>query len=130
MNATSSIHADVAAASMAREALSTFLGDQVTARFAEDAALLTSELVSNSVVHSGMAPTELIGLDLDMDLARLRVTVSDADAPFAPPSTKGIGGWGLVLVERISNRWGVHRNAPNSVWFELDREPVPDATPG
>ena len=121
MNATSSISADPGAPSAARETLATFLGDQVTARFADDAALLTSELVSNSVVHAGMEPTELIALDLDMDLARLRVTVWDADAPFASSPTRDIGGWGLVLVERISARWGVHRNAPNSVWFELDR---------
>jgi hypothetical protein len=32
-----------------------------------------------------------------------------------------MGGFGLVLVDRISDRWGVIRDRPNVVWFELDR---------
>ena len=32
-----------------------------------------------------------------------------------------MGGFGLVLVDRISDRWGVIRNRQNVVWFELDR---------
>jgi anti-sigma regulatory factor (Ser/Thr protein kinase) len=118
---TTMLPAHPVAPGIAREVVASFLGSGVTQRFAEDAALLTSELVSNSVIHGDMEPPETIALDLELDLHRLRVTVTDSDAPFASSPTRNIGGWGLVLVERISSRWGVHRNAPNHVWFELDR---------
>jgi anti-sigma regulatory factor (Ser/Thr protein kinase) len=120
-SATESIPASPVAPRLARRTVAEFLGTQVSRRFAEDASLLTSELVSNSVIHAGMSETDLIRLDLDLDLDRLRVTVSDAEGPFASTPTRVTGGWGLVLVERVSDRWGVRSDPPNSVWFELDR---------
>ena len=30
------------------------------------------------------------------------------------------GGWGLFLVEKLSDRWGVARNQLTRVWFEID----------
>jgi hypothetical protein len=30
-------------------------------------------------------------------------------------------------VEAIAERWGVHRDGLTSVWFEIDRAPVPAA---
>jgi hypothetical protein len=36
---------------------------------------------------------------------------------------RGGGGWGLVLVERIAERWGMtSATARTSVWFELRLE--------
>ena len=59
-------------------------------------------------------------------MTRLRVSVTDAGPGFepdldAPPREQEMGGFGLVLVDRVSDRWGVIRNRPNVVWFELDR---------
>lgn len=56
----------------------------------------------------------------------LRVSVTDDGFGFepdldAPPRERAMGGFGLVLVDRISDRWGVIRDRPNVVWFELDR---------
>ena len=118
---TANFAANASAPASAREALSTFLGPRVPTRFADDARLLTSELVSNSVLHSSLAPTELISVDLDLDEHRLRVTVSDSESPFPSGPPRETGGWGFVLMDRISTRWGIHRNVPNAVWFELDR---------
>jgi hypothetical protein len=30
------------------------------------------------------------------------------------------GGWGLYLVDRIADRWGIVSNRMNRVWFEVD----------
>jgi hypothetical protein len=56
----------------------------------------------------------------------LRVSVTDPRPGFepdldAPALEQEMGGWGLALVDRVSDRWGVIRNRPNVVWFELDR---------
>ena len=52
----------------------------------------------------------------------LRVEVRDAGpgftAPRTPrPRTEG-GGTGLVLLERMSSRWGVANDGGTCVWFE------------
>jgi hypothetical protein len=31
-----------------------------------------------------------------------------------------VGGWGLFLVEKLADRWGVARNSLTRVWFEID----------
>ena len=36
------------------------------------------------------------------------------------PRTDMSGGWGLPIVARISNRWGVERDGFAYVWFEID----------
>jgi hypothetical protein len=30
-------------------------------------------------------------------------------------------GWGLYLVDRLADRWGVTSDVGTTVWFELDR---------
>jgi anti-sigma regulatory factor (Ser/Thr protein kinase) len=54
----------------------------------------------------------------------LRVEVHDRGPGFEmrKPKPRGSsGGYGLFLVERMSDRWGVQRNDTTYVWFELDR---------
>jgi anti-sigma regulatory factor (Ser/Thr protein kinase) len=91
----------------------------------EDAALLTSEVVTNSVRHAGPSADEGIGVELQLSDDHLRVSVTDDGPGFepdvdAPPLERDMGGFGLVLVDRIADRWGVIRNRQNVVWFELD----------
>ena len=43
----------------------------------------------------------------------------------APPSNGGSGGYGLVLLDRLSDRWGVQREGAFSVWFEVQRDRLP-----
>lgn len=125
--------ADDSAPMLARLAVSAFLGDAVSRQFTDAAELLTTELVTNSITHAGLADEDLIGLDLDLSAVRLRVEVSDAGPGFeAPPRTAtdgggwglvitGSSGWGLVLVDQVADRWGIISNRPSVVWFELDR---------
>ena len=110
-------------AAMARDAVSRALGGTAEKRL-EDARLLTSEVVTNAVRHAGLSPEDSIGLSVMMSQHRVRIEVSDPGAgfneePLEPPLDRGVGGWGLFLVERVSDGWGVIRNHPNIVWFEL-----------
>jgi anti-sigma regulatory factor (Ser/Thr protein kinase) len=41
-------------------------------------------------------------------------------APEKPDAIQTVG-WGLFLVERLSDRWGVGESG-SAVWFEIDRK--------
>jgi serine/threonine-protein kinase RsbW len=85
--------------------------------------LLVTELVTNAVLHAG-APGSPVLLRVMLSPAILRVEVHDRGPGFEQrtPKPRGShGGYGLFLVERMSNRWGVHRDETTYVWFELDR---------
>ena len=85
----------------------------------QDALLLTTELVSNAIIH-GWPDIELRA---DRDASqRLRVEVFDA-APTLPrmrASWAG-GGRGLTIVDEMADGWGVIPAAAGgkTVWFEL-----------
>jgi anti-sigma regulatory factor (Ser/Thr protein kinase) len=87
--------------------------------------LLVSELVTNSVRHAELHPGQLIDLEIRVRPDAVRVSVSDPGLGFAPPiaspSPDQPGGWGLFLVQRVADRWGVRRDGQNEVWFELAR---------
>jgi anti-sigma regulatory factor (Ser/Thr protein kinase)/transcriptional regulator with XRE-family HTH domain len=86
----------------------------------EDAALLVSELVTNSVVHSGSG---WVDVAIVVDTDALRVEVSDQGPEVIRPRTPdGDGnGWGMTLVAELARRWGVERRPEGkTVWFELD----------
>jgi two-component sensor histidine kinase len=80
--------------------------------------LLVSEVVSNSVRHSGTREELELSLCLGGDVV---VSVTDHGSGFTPrprtSSPEAIGGWGLQLVEELSARWGVARNGTTRVWF-------------
>lgn len=120
---TLTLPADHEAPARARGGLARFLSSEKLApELQENAALLTTELVTNSVRHSALGTSQFIELHCDLDDRRLLVRVTDAGGPFPLSDPDGdVGGWGLLLVAEISDRWAVHRNVPNSVWFELDR---------
>jgi anti-sigma regulatory factor (Ser/Thr protein kinase) len=84
--------------------------------------LLVSELITNSVKYGGEGA---IRLKVDADPPRkIRAEVIDQGVGFVPvardrPATE-VGGWGLHLVQTLSNRWGVHEGSTH-VWFEIER---------
>ena len=90
----------------------------------DDIRLLVSELVTNAVRHSDAPGNGEICVDVTIESRRLRVEVADAGAGFEPQprddEMSRPGGWGLYLVDRIADRWGVIRNHLNRVWFEID----------
>jgi anti-sigma regulatory factor (Ser/Thr protein kinase) len=113
------IERDRRAPATAREALAS-LEAKVEAALIPDAKLLASELVTNSVKYGGSGPVTLVATSEDP--SELRVEVIDQGVGFVPvardkPRTD-VGGWGLHLVESLSDRWGVHDGSTH-VWFEL-----------
>ena len=90
----------------------------------EDATLLVSELVTNAVRHALGSGTPEVELRIRSEPGRIRVVVSDPGGGFEPAPrqpTAGEGsGWGLYLVDRIADRWGVLSKDRNEVWFEID----------
>jgi anti-sigma regulatory factor (Ser/Thr protein kinase) len=100
--------------------------DGLSGRVAEDVIpdvkLLVSELVTNSVKYGADG-----ALRLKVDASgprKLRAEVIDQGVGFVPvardrPATD-VGGWGLHLVQTLSNRWGVYAGSTH-VWFEIER---------
>ena len=93
-----------------------------------DVRLLVSELVTNSLRHAGLRAEDSIRLGIDVSPALVRVEVRDSGRGFEfegraeDPDT--VEGWGLYLVATLADRWGIDRDASesvNCVWFELDR---------
>ena len=110
---------DARAPAAAREALTSLEG-AVAPELIPDAKLLASELVTNSVKYGGSGPVTLAAVSNGP--AHLRVEVIDQGIGFVPvardkPKTD-VGGWGLHLVEALSDRWGVHDGSTH-VWFEI-----------
>jgi anti-sigma regulatory factor (Ser/Thr protein kinase) len=112
-----------AAAAWARHALLP-LDDRVEPVVMEDVRLLVSELVTNSVRHAGTTEGDHVELDVRLKGDTLLVQVGDAGDGFDPRPRQAemtkAGGWGLYLVEKLSDRWGVARNHLTRVWFEID----------
>jgi anti-sigma regulatory factor (Ser/Thr protein kinase) len=113
------------AAAAARRALEGLSGS-VPERRLRDVRLLVSELVTNAVRHAGLSAGDHIRLIVRMQQAVLRVEVDDPGTGFelrAPqPDPARASGWGLYLVDELSDRWGMDRSGRGGtrVWFELD----------
>ena len=89
-----------------------------------EASLCLSELVTNALQHAGDGGEVELTLVLDED--RLRVEVADTGSGFepGPPSAGDERGWGLFLVDNLSESWGVERGERTVVWFEIERVPA------
>jgi|RhiMetdeSRZDD1v2_1073273.scaffolds.fasta_scaffold01073_11 anti-sigma regulatory factor (Ser/Thr protein kinase) len=99
------------------------LAERLDERQLEKLRLLVSEVVGNSVRHGdGDGPIEL---RITVGGAMVRVEVEDPGPGFRPAPETGPRdrdqGWGLLLVERLADRWGVVAGRTTLVWFELDR---------
>jgi len=108
----------------ARAALTSWLSGHVPVEVLEDARLLASELVTNSVRHAELSEEAFLRLAVQLTAGALRVEVRDAGnngtvAPRTPDPVDG-GGFGLHLVDALATRWGVNRTGGTHVWFEVD----------
>jgi anti-sigma regulatory factor (Ser/Thr protein kinase) len=114
------------APSDARRAVRDALDGAVSERTLDDVELLVSELATNSVRHGHCDERGEMAMETDVDDGRVRVRVYDGGGGFeaAPPQKAELekaGGYGLVLLDRIADAWGVQRGDRFCVWFELDR---------
>lgn len=103
------------AASVARGHLHT-LGVRLSRTQRQDAALALSELVTNAYRHG----RGRIRLRLEAIGQGLRADVMDEGRGFdaVVPAEWDGGGAGLLLVDRLSDRWGICQGSTH-VWFEL-----------
>lgn len=110
------------AAAHARRELSRLRVD-LDPRVADILRLLVSELVSNAVRH---AAAETISVKVLVGRTAVFAEVKDSGPGFDAAKT-GVPhdtqtGWGLFLVERLAERWGMtHEDTTTTVWFELRR---------
>ncbi|MEV6113085.1 ATP-binding protein [Streptomyces sp. NPDC052109] len=90
----------------------------------EIAELLTSELVTNALVHTDDDAV----LTAVVEPGGLRVEVRDFVArrpELTGPDTDDTHGRGLVLVQSLADAWGVRpHGVGKAVWFELGAEAV------
>jgi anti-sigma regulatory factor (Ser/Thr protein kinase) len=116
------IERDRRAPAAARSAIDSLSGE-VNPQLVPGAKLLASELVTNAVKYGSGGPVRLEIESADPN--RMRVEVIDDGVGFVPvardrPSTE-VGGWGLHLVEELSDQWGVHEGSTH-VWFEISAD--------
>lgn len=109
------------AAFAARTAVSRWLDGRAHADFRDDACLLVSELVTNSVLHSDQpagAPLRVSGFAMN---GVIRVEVEDrGQGPVRRREVDAVdGGFGLQLLDLLAARWGVTHERGTLVWFEL-----------
>jgi anti-sigma regulatory factor (Ser/Thr protein kinase) len=92
---------------------------------ASDAAVIVSELVTNSVVHANVGRHQDLLLELTRVDNYLRIAVTDPGSELEPrllPADPArAGGFGLRLVDHLSSAWGVTRDAAGTtrVWCDL-----------
>jgi signal transduction histidine kinase len=110
------------AAAHARRAITGLRGD-LDPSLLDTLRLLVTELVANSVRH---ARADAVTLRVEVGPDAVRTEVTDPGQGFDPAQTgsprEDHSGWGLFLVERLAERWGVARaGSVTRVWFELPR---------
>jgi two-component sensor histidine kinase len=85
----------------------------------DTAELITSELVTNAVRYA----RHRLDVAIDVSADRLRVGVSDdsvAMPTLGRPDLESPSGRGLLIVEALSDRWGVDAVVGGKIiWFEL-----------
>lgn len=106
-----------AARRFVRTALESVEADPVVIETAE---LLTTELVTNAIVHT--ASKSHLFIRAVKGVVRVEVTDPDDRLPFmAAPGADAPAGRGLVIVNGLASAWGVVPAAAGgkTVWFEL-----------
>ena len=111
------------AAGHARRALAERLSAALPAHVLGDLQLLVTEIVANAVRHGGVGEDGTIDLRVIVADERVRVEMRDtgiqADPHLRTPDIGGGGGFGMLLVSRMSERWGVDHEPNVVMWFEL-----------
>jgi anti-sigma regulatory factor (Ser/Thr protein kinase) len=93
-----------------------------------DVELMVSELVTNAIEHGTPGGHSPLLLEVDAGPRGTRVRVTDEGDGFHPhisePGSGSYRGRGLLIVDQLSDRWGVSNGSATTVWFELDAGPA------
>ena len=86
-----------------------------------DLKLVATELVENALMHG--KGRIILRLETRPDVLRLEVTDEGENAAIKIRTRgKQIGGWGLVLVDRLASNWGAFEGTTH-VWADVPRAP-------
>ncbi|HET9721322.1 MAG TPA: ATP-binding protein [Solirubrobacteraceae bacterium] len=102
---------------------------------AGDLLLISSELVTNAILHSGCSRCDLLDVCLSRCEGGYMLAVTDPGhsgqtADTAAPRPAGEGGLGLRIVESLAARWGQVRERGYQVWAEVKaRDAAPETRP-
>ena len=107
------------APAQARRIIAEELSARVPAPVLDDIKLMVSELVTNGIMHGAVHTDVPVVLDLCVN-GDIRCRVLDHGAGFAQRSEQDrVGGWGLRLVEQLSDCWGLECSPQQTeVWFK------------
>jgi anti-sigma regulatory factor (Ser/Thr protein kinase) len=95
-------------------------GDQL-----EHAKILLSELVTNGVRHGADPQSGWVRLVVRRRREFVRIEVTDSGEGGGVPLMADVdpsrtSGWGLFLVDKLAQRWGVSGGGTTTVWCEID----------
>ncbi len=117
--------ATAAAAGLARRELAAMPG--ISGELGYKALLMTSELIAVYVQDVEPDPTATLRLSLRVTPERVRIEVGgrapevSPDALLHSSETPSLGGYGLKIVEKMADSWGVEGRSDTAIWFELAR---------
>jgi anti-anti-sigma factor len=91
----------------------------------ENGKIVLSELVTNAVRHGADPDDGWVHLVVHHVPMGMRIEVTDSGESTSEPVLRSgtearTSGWGLFLVARLAERWGVERDQTTTVWCELD----------
>lgn len=122
--ASTTLPSDASAPRLARVFLRAARCPRHHATVLDDAELLTSELVTNAVVHG--APPVTLAVECDTS-SGMRVRVTDGSSRHPLPRAArpaDVDGRGMALVDLLSAAWGAEPTEHGKeVWFLLRRSP-------
>lgn len=103
------------------------LGVWGAADVVEPATLLTSEIVTNAILHAGTAYE--VAIELDGPDLLIEVADGSAETPaLVEPAVLAECGRGLMLVDGLAERWGAQfEGSHKKVWFRLRSTPTDSA---
>ena len=109
----------------ARQVVDDCLSPLVAPPILDDARLLVSELVTNSVRHAGLGEDDAVLVRILLAAQALRLEIENPGTAgviaAGSPDREAGRGFGLQLLEVLANRWGVSREQSTRVWFEMTR---------
>lgn len=116
------------AAGEARRLSREFLRSRLDEARTAEALVMVSEIVGNAVRHGKAEPDGRIGLRLEDDPGVARVVVTDAAPEFSFEretfEKANLDHMGLLMVDRLADRWGLSLDGKKAVWIEVDVDPI------
>jgi anti-sigma regulatory factor (Ser/Thr protein kinase) len=102
----------------ARRIITGELGRELPRRRLEEVKLMISELVTNAVKYATKNKNEPITLDLRLGREVCCSVIDTGEVFPATPAIAEPNAWGLKVVDRLADSWGVTRaRGRTRVWF-------------